>query len=364
MNIGSLTITDHQSAPTYGDGAISRWCKRHLHDARDEVFVRLTLKALALQLIVWAGLWFALHRAPVPFWLPMAAYLAYWGWVTPPVILMLHCSMHRPFLRIRWLDQIHPFVMSFFFGMPTGYREHHTGMHHVEDNMGSDLSSTLRYQRDSFAHFLVYFARFFFLAGIELPLYLWRRRRFKLARRALAGELAQYGLCAASLAIDWRFGLTVFVLPWFLCRFMMMVGNWGQHAFINVEKKNNGIANAVSCINSGYNKRCFNDGYHVGHHLRANRHWSEMPADFLANKDRYAREDVIVFEGIDFFLVSVLLWTGQYKVLARRFVRLGEPKSDDEVIRLLKDRVKPVRVWPLENIGTSELPSTPAASQG
>jgi hypothetical protein len=30
-------------------------------------------------------------------------------------------------------------------------------MHHVEDNMPEDLSSTMRYQRDSFLHFLHYF---------------------------------------------------------------------------------------------------------------------------------------------------------------------------------------------------------------
>ena len=50
-------------------------------------------------------------------------------------------------------------------------------MHHVEDNMPDDLSSTLRYRRDSFLHFLAYFARFFFLAIVELPLYLMRKRR-------------------------------------------------------------------------------------------------------------------------------------------------------------------------------------------
>ena len=42
-------------------------------------------------------------------------------------------------------------------------------MHHAEDNMREDLSSTIRFQRDSFLHFLVYFSRFFFLASIELP---------------------------------------------------------------------------------------------------------------------------------------------------------------------------------------------------
>jgi hypothetical protein len=125
----------------------------------------------------------------------------------------------------------------------------------------------------------------------------------------------------------------------------MMTGNWGQHAFINTGLKNDGISNSITCINSGYNARCFNDGYHVGHHLKANRHWTELPQDFTDNVDRYAREDVIVFEGLDFFFVSVLLWTGQWRTLAKHVVRLrGKDRTDDEVIALLKARVQPVRL--------------------
>jgi fatty acid desaturase len=352
MSEASLTITDPQAVPTYAVGPISRWCEKHLYEARDEVFVRLTLKMIAMQITAMAALFAIVRFTTIPAWIPMAAYFALWGYFTPPIILMLHCTMHRKFIKDpKWLDKAHPYVMSFFFGMPTGYREHHIGMHHVEDNMGNDLSSTLRYQRDSFANFLVYFSRFFFLVIIELPIYLARSKRMPMARRAVLGEMAHWSIIAGTMAIDWRSGAAAFLAPYVTCRFMMMVGNWGQHAFVNTTRKNNGIANAITCINSGYNKRCFNDGYHIGHHLRANRHWTELPADFVANRAQYAKEGVIVFEGLDFFLVSVLLWTGQWKFLAKCFVRLGDPMTDEQVIALLKERVKPVRVWPAEKIG-------------
>ncbi len=350
-----LTLTDPTSAPTYGDGPLSRWCQRHLVEARDEVFVRMTIRAVTLQLALMVALWATLRFTHVPAWVPMATYFAFWGWATPPIILMLHCTMHRKFIKDpKWLDKAHPYLMSFFFGMPMGYREHHVGMHHVEDNMGRDLSSTIRYRRDSFANFLVYFFRFFFLTVFELPVYLVRAKRKAMARRAVLGEIAHLTLIVLSMRfVDWRFGAVAFLAPYVTCRFMMMVGNWGQHAFVNTGRKNNGLANAITCINSTYNKRCFNDGYHIGHHLRANRHWTEMPKDFLENRELYVREGAIVFEGLDFFLVSVLLWSGQWRVLAKRFVRLGEPMSDDEVIALLKSRVQPVRSWPAEKIGTA-----------
>ncbi|MFT3774251.1 MAG: fatty acid desaturase [Minicystis sp.] len=216
------------------------------------------------------------------------------------------------------------------------------------------FSSTMRYRRDSFLHFLVYFGRFFFFIIIELPLYLRRKRRFLMARRAVVGEFGHQAVVIAALLLDWRFGLVAFAFPFFAVRFLMMVGNWGQHAFLNPDRKNDGISNSITCINSGYNKRAFNDGYHIGHHLKANRHWTELPKDFSDNRERYAREGAIVFEGLDFFLVSVLLWTGQWKLLAKRYVRLdGQPRSDADVIAMLKARVQPIRAELAPSMATS-----------
>jgi fatty acid desaturase len=338
--MATLEITDPTCAPTYGDGPLSRWCKRALYDPRDEVFVRLTLKVCSVMSAAMVVLYLRFH------WLLVPVYLAVWGWYAPQVILMLHCTMHRPFIRRpKWLDRAHPFVMSFFFGIPTGYAEHHLGMHHVEDNMPEDLSSTLRYRRDSFRHFLVYFGRFFFGILVELTGYLWRKRRTRMAKRALLGDLGHQAVIVCALLLHWRFGLIAFLVPYCTVRLMMMVGNWGQHAFVNTARKNDGLANSITCINSAYNHRAFNDGYHVGHHLKANRHWTEMPQDFRDNREQYARAGVIVFEGLDFFLVSVLLWSGRWDVLAKRFVRLdGQERSDADVIAMLKSRVHPIRV--------------------
>lgn len=344
----AFQITDPVRAPDYGDGPLSRWCREHLYEARDEVFVRLTLRMMVVMTAAMAALWLALSTTELPWWIAGSAYFALWGWLTPPVILMLHNTMHRPFIRRpRWLGQAHPFLMSFFFGMPTGYRDHHLGMHHVEDNMPEDLSSTMRYQRDSFLHFLHYFLRFFFLAIIELPIYLWKKRRYMMARRAVLGEAVHVSVIATMMWLDLRFGLIAFLLPFCVVRFMMMAGNWGQHAFVNTARKNDGLSNAITCINCTYNRRAFNDGYHIGHHLKGNRHWTELPQELIDNRETYIREGAIVFEGLDFFMVSVLLWTKQWKVLARRYVRLdGQPKSDEDVIALLKSRVRPIAAWP------------------
>ncbi len=342
-----MKLSDPTTVPTYAERALSRWLCSRLHDPRDEVFARLTLRMTLTMTALMAGLAISLRFPAIPSSIAMVIYFAVWAWLTPPVILMLHNTMHRRFIRSpRAAELAHPFLMSFFFGIPTGYREHHLGMHHAEDNMVEDLSSTIRYRRDSFADFLVYFLRFFFLIGLELPAYLLRKRRRAMAQRALLGELGHLAIVASALAWNWRFGLMAFAVPFVVTRFMMMAGNWGQHAFINVERENNGLSNAITCINSAYNHRAFNDGYHIGHHLRPTRHWTELPGDFLANRELYAKQGAIVFEGLDFFQVSLLLWTRRWKTLARRCVRLdGQLRSDAEVIAMLQARVRPLKGW-------------------
>jgi fatty acid desaturase len=274
--------------------------------------------------------------------------LAFWavqlGWLSAPVILMLHNTMHRPFFKRRpFLNRAHPYLMSALFGIPTGYMEHHVAMHHVENNLPPDLSSTMRFQRDNPLHFLAYWARFFFLIVFELPSYLSRKKRGPLASRALVSTLAHWALMAGLLWLNWRATLVVFVVPWFMIHLLMMVGNWGQHAFIDERRPGDSYVNSITCINSGYNARAFNDGYHIGHHVKSNRHWTEMPQDFIDNAERYAREGCIVFERVDFFIVSMLLFVKQYDFLARRFVRLpGDTRSHEEIVALLKSRTRAI----------------------
>ena len=323
--------------PAYGPSGLHAWSVKALYDPRDEVFVRLTLKALLVMVPLVAALVFRFH------WALAAAYAAAWVWLLPQVILMLHNTMHRPFIRRpRALSHAHPYVMSFLFGIPTGYMEHHVGMHHVENNLPPDLSSTMQYQRDNFFHFLHYFGKFFFGSVVTLPAYLTRKKRGMLARRALMGELIHWAVIGLACAWDWRTGVVVFAVPYFAVRFLMMMGNWGQHAFIDQNDPGNSLVNSITCINAGYNHKAFNDGYHIGHHVKSNRHWTEMPADFTANVDVYARAGCVVFTGLDFFLVSLLLFTHQHRFLARRFVRLdGSPRTDDDVVEFLKSRLKP-----------------------
>ncbi len=337
MAVAFSTLTDPKAAPTYRSSAFQRAIEGLLYDPRDAVFVRLSLKVV----LVMVPLLLALYLR-FSWWLAAVVLVIQLPLMAPPVILMLHNTMHRPFFKkARWLNRVHPYAMSGLFGIPTGYMEHHVAMHHVENNLRSDLSSTMQYQRDNVLHWVAYVGRFFFTSHVGLTRYLVSKGRGALARRAMLSDGAHVACMVGLSFVNWRATLMAFVVPYLLIRIMMMVGNWGQHAFIDPSRPGDSYANSITCINGGYNARCFNDGYHIGHHVKQNRHWSEMPKDFEDNLAKYQAEGCIVFEKIDFFVVSMLLFGRQYGLLAKFFVRLpGDERSDAEIIEFLKGRTR------------------------
>ena len=124
----------------------------------------------------------------------------------------------------------------------------------------------------------------------------------------------------------------------------MMAGNWAQHAFIDSNNPENIYRNSITCINTIYNKKCFNDGYHIGHHLRPYMHWTQMPEDFQKNLHLYQLNKAIVFFGIDYFQIWFLLITKNYKKLAAHFVQLSKWENEEDIINFLKSRTNKINI--------------------
>jgi hypothetical protein len=140
--------------------------------------------------------------------------------------------------------------------------------------------------------------------------------------------------------VNWRATAIVLGAPVLIVRFLMMAGNWGQHAFIDPARPELAYVNSCNVLHKRYNRRCFNDGYHIGHHIVATRHWTEMPGDYELNKPSYAREGALVFRDVDFVGVWFLLMLHRYDALARQVVQLGDqPMSQEELVALIKSRL-------------------------
>lgn len=341
--LNELTDPVYKPAP---DNAATKFFLRYIKDERDLPFVYLTIK-LSLIIIPLAIL---LYLPFIEGWIFVAVAVLYHLFNSiiykAPFGLMLHCTSHRPFFKkeYRYLNYYLPWVLAPFFGhSPETYFTHHIGMHHAENNLEEDESSTMPYRRDSVGGFLHYFLAFLFTGIYRLTAYFFRKNRKQLLYKTVRGEILFFLFCIGLSFINWQATLVVFIIPFFIFRLVAMMGNWGQHAFIDPDDPGNHFKNSVTCINAKFNHKCWNDGYHISHHQRPAMHWTEHPVFFKKTVDQYIENDAIVFEGINFLHVFIWLMGKRYDLLARHFVNIGDRyKSDEEVIHFLKYRVQKI----------------------
>jgi fatty acid desaturase len=337
--------TDPEYTQPASRGALDRFFLKFIRDERDLPFVWLSL-GISCVLIPFAAALFV--PGVFRWWLAPLYWATLFGLFFDRYILMLHCTSHRPLWKreYKFLNFYIPWVLGPFCGeTPETYYIHHMTMHHSEGNLVHDLSSTMKYQRDSVVDFAKYWADFFFFSIFKLGAYEARKNRPRLVFWMIAGELSFYAVVAAGLALAPGPTFVVFLMPFLLCRFLMMAGNWGQHAFVDQDDPGSSYKSSITCINNRYNRRCFNDGYHISHHLSASRHWTDHPAELRDNVEKYAAADAVIFRDVDFFGVWFLLMTKNYDKLAELFVDLRDtPRSKEEIIALLKSRTQRIDV--------------------
>ncbi|KAI5796195.1 fatty acid desaturase-domain-containing protein [Pyronema domesticum] len=221
-----------------------------------------------------------------------------------PFTLMLHNHIHNNGVlkpAYGWFDQSFPYVLEPLMGHSwDSYYYHHVKHHHIEGNGPGDLSSTVRYQRDNALHFLHYLFRFMLLVWIELPIYFIKKGRYGMAARVFVSESTTYTIYF--LLAKWRFlpTLWVFLIPIFVMRTAMMVGNWGQHAFVDEVEPDSDFRSSITLIDVTSNRHCFNDGYHTSHHLNPLRHWRDHPVALIKAKKQYADGRALTFADIDY----------------------------------------------------------------
>lgn len=339
------TLTD----PVYVPKKINWYDKVWLHfinDKRDLPFayllthIHLTVLPAAIVLFtpLLQGIWWWVLAVPY-FYLSQLYFKGRFG-------LMFHCICHRKLFKkpYQWLHSYITWIICPLFGhAPEGYFSHHMGMHHVENNMEDDTSSTMAYQRDSARAFLSYFFKFLLVGVKNTILYLYYRKRKKLYTRLTLGEYIYIAFCIGMCFVNLKATLVVFIVPLLFARLVMMLGNWAQHSFIDQHEPDNLYKSSINCINTVYNKTCWNDGYHIIHHLRPGMHYTDMPGEFLKRKDEFAKNKAIVFDGIHYLHVFFYLLTKRYDKLADNLVNINNMfASREQAILFLKERTRKI----------------------
>ena len=342
------TLTDPVFNKPEKYSGLDKFFLKMIRDERDLPFIHLTLKLTFIMVpigllmympFVTGAWWWA--AAAVYFFLNNFVYKGSFG-------LMLHCTSHRLWFKKEYesLNGFLPWFMGPFFGQTPGtYFSHHIGMHHPENNLPEDLSSTMAYKRDSLKSFVVYWMDFFFIGLPKLINYFSKRKRPKLMRKVIIGEASFILFCVGMSFVNFWATFMVFILPFFISRIIMMVGNFAQHTFVDGDDPGNEYKNSITCINVKYNHKCWNDGYHISHHVKPTMHWTDHPIYFKKTLQKYKDNKAFVFEGIGFLTVFWYTMGGSYDKLAKHLVNIdGDTfKDEEEAIALMKHRTKRIK---------------------
>jgi hypothetical protein len=335
-----------------------RWARTVVRVETDVVMVTHLLLYLCTSIPSAAYLYINFH------WWHAVLHCVVQGWYMGAYTLLKHQHIHmRGVLSKKYalVDQVFPYVLDPLMGHTwNSYYYHHVKHHHVEGNGPNDLSSTIRYQRDSVWDFMQYVGRFYLLIWFDLPRYFLRTRKPHLALQAGGSEIGNYVFLYIMYSfVSARATTFAFLIPLAFMRLALMTGNWGQHAFVDEVEPDSDFRSSITLIDvpvsappschskheltvSQSNRYCYNDGYHTSHHLNPLRHWREHPVAFLSQKKQYSDEHAIVFYNIDYFFLTVNLLRKNYEHIAKCLVPMGDQMNltMDEKVEMLKRKTR------------------------
>jgi hypothetical protein len=177
-----------------------------------------------------------------------------WAFVTyfvGPYSILLHNHIHgRGVMSRTWAlaDTLFPYILGPMMGQTWNSFYYHHKHHHVEENGPDDLSSTLRYQRDSGFDLALYISRFVFLIWLELPLYYVRKGKAGFGFKFFAWEVSSYAFIILLARVNFAAAMTTLVLPLIQWRVAIMANNWGQHAFIDEDEPDSNFRCSITLI--------------------------------------------------------------------------------------------------------------------
>ncbi|KAI4629717.1 uncharacterized protein J4E87_002903 [Alternaria ethzedia] len=318
-----------------------QWAKKVVRVETDVIMVTHLLLYFCTSIPSAAYLYINFH------WWHAVLHCVMQGYYMGAYTLLKHQHIHmRGVLSKKYdfVDRLFPYILDPMMGHTwNSYYYHHVKHHHVEGNGPNDLSSTIRYQRDSVWDFAQYVGRFYFLIWLDLPMYFMRTRKPNLALQAAGCEIGNYIFLYLMYSfVNARATTFVFLIPLAFMRLALMTGNWGQHAFVDEVEPDSDFRSSITLIDVPSNRYCYNDGYHTSHHLNPLRHWREHPVAFLSQKKQYSDEQAIVFYNIDYFFLTVNLLRKNYEHIAKCLVPMGDQMklTLDEKVEMLKRKTR------------------------
>ena len=192
MEISEIYLSDPVFKQNKTYNLLQRFLLQFIRDERDLPFIYLCLKITFFILPVAIYLYIP---GLFSWWIAIPYLIINMLVMLGPFVLMLHNTSHRKLFKEKYKFMNHyiPWVLGPFYGeSPETYFYHHVGMHHAENNLAADISSTMNYQRDSLKDFLRYFGTFFLFGIVELSMYFKKKNRNHFLKKILFKTLKKY----------------------------------------------------------------------------------------------------------------------------------------------------------------------------
>ena len=262
------------------------------------------------------------------------------------IATLIHKEGHEPkgFFKkpFTFLNKFYGHFMVLFYGhVPEGYPMGHMRIHHKHDNAPDDVTSTVFYNRNHPARFMLYLFEFMlFWTGISIAYYHFQRQRYDEFRRIVFGMLFYYTVIATVMYFNFWFGFAYLLLPHLSAIIFLAVINYTWHAWTDPSEPKNIYKNSITVLTGHYN--VYNEDYHVEHHKRPQTHWEEYPVNYQKHLKESAENRAIIFYDTQAFEIFFWLMFGAYDKMADHMLDLNNDMSKDDKIRLLKQRLEPL----------------------
>eukprot|EP00929_Paragymnodinium_shiwhaense_P006727 TRINITY_DN1106_c0_g1_i3.p1 TRINITY_DN1106_c0_g1~~TRINITY_DN1106_c0_g1_i3.p1 ORF type:complete len:285 (-),score=49.25 TRINITY_DN1106_c0_g1_i3:531-1385(-) len=218
----------------------------------------------------------------------------------------------------------------------------HNKIHHRWHNDVDDIHTNLDLDRTEFRTFVEFMPRFaLYWTGVGPVALFAKRREWAYMQQMLSGMLAYYGVAALLFLWNPIFCICYWLYPH--CEACVGLGAIAYlwHAFVDEEDPGNQFVNSVTILDGHDN--VFNEDYHVVHHHFPGVHWTEVPAQFEKDKEKYAACTATIFRDTEQGMLLKMLFSKDFDGMARHFVDLNGKLSHEEIKALLIRRLK-VRV--------------------
>lgn len=236
----------------------------------DRRTIAFLLTTTALLFVQWT---MPFHIVLSPILYVLCLYLA----IT--VAVTAHNHNHVPIWKNQTLNTLTDYWITLFYGFPVfAWIPTHNRNHHHYTNREGDYTITYRLsEKNNMMTLMTYPTVSSYFQQFPITDYIrdmWTRNRSKFYL-AIGQYVALGVFIGAALLIDWKKAVLFILIPHQVALFSVLVFNYVQHVHADEESEYNHSRNFVSKTT---NLCLFNNGLHTAHHLRANIHWSELPA--------------------------------------------------------------------------------------